>query len=166
MSNRRSTDLRHAGLEPSSCPADGHLTLRPKSPRTLLGSRYDLCQGSSSLLGLRPTIRSRSTQRSSSRWIRPTENLPAAGISGRGSGPPPGHPPWGARVETFRSSALLAEGDRSPITGAVRSLFQLGRYESFSNSILALQRTCHNVTSFRDQEDVASEPQTAEPPAT
>src|ERR1022692_4186689 len=60
---------------------------------------------------------------------RPAKSNPRRTISGRGAGPPPGLP-QGAREPRGSEVPLFSQkDDRSPITGAVRSLIQLGRYE-------------------------------------
>jgi hypothetical protein len=62
-------------------------------------------------------------------WNGTTRSELSPTISGREAGPPPGLPqgarePRGSEVPFFSQ-----KDDRSPITGAVRSLIQLGRYE-------------------------------------
>jgi hypothetical protein len=42
-------------------------------------------------------------------------------VSGRGSGPPPGHPPGAREPRGSKVPLFSQKDDRSPITGAVRS---------------------------------------------
>ena len=68
-------------------------------------------------------------------------------VSWRGGQALPRPLPGPRGVKRSAKSLFSQEGDRSPFTGAVRSSVQVGRYEILLVTIVALGRTCHNVSS-------------------
>ena len=70
--------------------------------------------------------------------------------------PPRGLPP-GARAEGCEVPLFSQKDDRSPITGAVRSLMQVGRYEILLAVDCALHGTCHKIQSSGDQGDLEAD---------
>ena len=73
------------------------------------------------------------------------------------TGRPPSRPPPGARAEGCEVPLFSQKDDRSPITGAVRSLMQVGRYEILLAVDCALHGTCHKIQSSGDQGDLEAD---------